>query len=289
MKTILSGHFNPEIGRKFEDGFSILLERLGYRIWRKRDTRTGLDVVATFEGLPYYNEEHNTCILQKPIFSPEGVIAFSAKKGDFTKRDIKELRSKIEKSEMVVIDKKKQPITGGIIVTNYSKNESELNKLYAEGIFCWDIIRLFFYANKARICYDLSRNASVKEYSMNNFSCSYLISPYRLEKGIMHINIVIMVDEHKKDQTISADHLISILENIYENSLIPILKSTPLDIQTRSEIHILSLADQELLDSAYVQFAGDLKEHPQITYLRDFKIYSYVSSPWIPFINLLSY
>lgn len=285
----MSGHYSPEVGRAFEDGFIILLERLGYRIWRKRDTRTGLDVVATFNDVPIYPNQHQSCILQKPIFAPNGVIAFSAKKGNFTERDIRELLEKIERGDTVIINKIPKPINRGIIVTNYTKTESKLRELLEREIFCWDIIRLLFYANKARICFNLSQSSSVKEYLIEEeINGSYLLSPRTLENGIMQIDIIILIDEHRKKYTISADHLTLILRYIYEKSLVPILESIPLDIQARFEIHILNLADRELLDKAYAQFAGSREEHPRVTYLRDFKIFSYVSSPWMPFLNLFS-
>lgn len=283
----MAGHHNPEVGRAFENGFVTLLERLGYRIWRIRDSITGIDVVATFNGKPLLPENHKKCSLRKPLFSPDGVIAFSAKKGNFGEGDLKELEEKISNQDTVIIRGTEKPIEKGVIVTNYTTIESKVTKILERGLYCWDIIRLYFYANKARICYNLSQSSPIQEYLLDNkVNGSYIINPYLLSDDIMKINVVIFIDEYKKDKELGGDHITHILKTIHDNTILPIVESTPLDIELRNEIHILNHADRELLDKNYVIFAGDNEQHPNVTYLRNIKIYTYESSPWLPILSL---
>jgi hypothetical protein len=283
----LCGHYYPEVGRAFEDGFVILLERLGYRVWRKRDTRTGLDVVATFNNYPLFPEgiEHYSCRLELPIFSPSGVIAFSAKKGNFFPSDIEEIKEKIDNNDTVRINEKDNSIETGVIVTNYSKTEDQIQDILNDhGIYCWDISRLMLYSNKARISYNFSRKSSLKEYLIEDKSCSYLLCSTSINKGIMKISIIIFVDEHIKTRSLGADHMDDIMNYIYNNSLKPILDVTPLDLEINNELHVLDIIDNDMIDKAYSNYAGNMERHPKATYIREFPIYSYIAAPW--FVNL---
>jgi hypothetical protein len=260
------------------------LKHLGYRIWRKRDTATGLDVVATFDGIPIYPEfeKHYSCRLIKPCFSPDGVIAFSLKRGNPHAADLNELLQKIEESsdldgnQAITIGRDKKPLDSGILATNFTKSISEIERLLEKNIHCWDIIRLLFYANKSKICQKLSLESNVYEQILDcGIIGTYILSPYLFENGILRIRNSIFIEEY----------LNVILEEIYEKNFKPIVSSKLItDIEVKSDIHIHNLADAPLLDEAFYRYAGDLERHPNVSWLRDFDVYSYESRPWYPFL-----
>ena len=54
----MNGHYPPEVSRAMEDDFAELLEKLGYRVRRKRDASSGLDIIAEFIGTPIPRTEY---------------------------------------------------------------------------------------------------------------------------------------------------------------------------------------------------------------------------------------
>jgi hypothetical protein len=151
----LAGHLAPEIGRAMEDEFAVLIERLGYRVLRKRDVKSSIDIIANFHGEPIYPKPTNRCHLLKPLFAPQGTTAFSLKRGDFSKSDVEELLRNKEKARKLD-DKVLNALEGTVMVTNYTKTESELDSLLSENVYCWEGRRLIFYAAKARSAFDLA-------------------------------------------------------------------------------------------------------------------------------------
>lgn len=287
MSFALSGHYNPEVGRAFEDSMIILLERLGYVIWRRRDVKTGLDVVMTFYGDP--NSYKHSCEIFPPSFSPNGIIAISAKKGGYTERDVKELLKKVNERERVKVDGVEKEIESCILTSNQTMTESKINKLLARGVYCWDLTRILFYANKTRICRELSINNPIREHKISEIkNVSYLMQLNEIKEDFQYAHIVIFYDEHKKEDILTADTFIHILEKIYETQLMKILEPTPLKLEISIEIHSLDYTDYETLESVYKKYAQDVDKHPNVTYPIELKIYSYSANPWMPFLNLLS-
>src|SRR3972149_9098745 len=159
---MIVGHFIVEVGRGMEDAFSFLIERLGFRIDRKREQRTGLDIIAHFDGAPLPKLPRE-CSLLRPYFTPEGTIVISVKRGDISDSDVDELL-RDEKKGLETDDKFYQSVQGAVIITNHTKTEGELDSMLTKkNVFCWDGRRLIFYAAKARYSQELAERGRIVE------------------------------------------------------------------------------------------------------------------------------
>lgn len=271
-----------------EDDFAILLERLGYRVLRKRDVKSGLDIIAEFDGRPINPKPKNRCNLLPPIFSPEGITAFSLKRGNISNADVDELIDKVERAREFDQDRVLRSINGSIIVTNYTKTEDELDNILAKEVYCWDIRRLIFYSAKVRSCYEIASNGPTWEViSDGRANTSYLIeSGEKIGSEAILINVVIFVDDHEKELILGQDHIIDILTDIYENSFQPIITSSHLDIQARVKIQILGIADKNLVETGYKEYAEEGALHPGAVFSANPSIFQYGASPWMSILQL---
>ena len=281
----LAGHFYPEVGRGMEDDFADLLDRLGYSVLRKRDVKLNIDIVANFDGKPVKPSLPNYCMLLKPPFAPQGVTAFSLKRGDFKEDDVAELIDKMEKAKHSN-DNTLKLITGGVIVTNYTKTEPELEKTKSKGIYCWDGRRLIFYAAKARTVSELWLKGPVKEVAAESLSNSTYIIQEETLPGAILTNIDIFIDDHDQKLMVTYEHTKNLLSNIYNQSLKPIVEITQLDVQAIVKMHVLGIAETELIGKAYNEYAQDTRAHPKVTFSAGPRVLQYASAPWTAVIQL---
>lgn len=276
----MSGHYSPETGRAMEDSFAELLERIGYRVFRKRDVESGLDIIAGFNGEPINLKSSGLeCKLLRPAFSPIGLTAFSLKKGDFTPKDVDELVEKFQKAKNSTGDPLKT-LEGMVIVTNYTKTEADIDHLLSEGVYYWDGKRLTFYSAKARAVQTLALGGPTQEIIIEGIpNSSYLI---QTESSISSIsaNISVFVDTHDKNLMVSSDHAERVLTLIYEKSLRPIVDSTKLVVNVQTEIHVLGLADETLVSKTYNEYAGKFSSHPKVFFREKPIVFQYGSAPW---------
>lgn len=284
----MAGHFPPEVGRAMEDEFADLLDRIGYNVLRKRDPKSGIDVIAVFSGGPANPKLPNKCILLRPSFAPSGLTGFSLKRGDFNEGDVTELLKKIERAR--TFDDKTlnyKSLEGAVIVTNYIKTETELDKLYYRNVYCWDGRRLIFYAAKARTIFDMASKGPVKEVAIESVNnVSYLIGTRTLPNAIL-AEIAVWIDNHSKDLIIGYDHTKSILDFIYEKSLKPIAESSQLDIQALMKIHVLGIAEKTLVGNAYFDYAvKETSSHPNVFFSVNPQIFEYGAALWTTLIKL---
>jgi len=262
-----------------EDDFAALLERLGYRVFRKRDAKSGLDIIAKFDGRPILASP-NSCSLMKPVFAPCGTVCFSLKRGDFGRSDVKELLRKRDKAVRISDDELLRSITGCLIATNYAKTESELDNLLSKEVYCWDIRRLIFYSAKARSVSALAQTGSVREYLMcQPLKASYLVQT-ETQPGTIIVNCAILIDDHHTGLILSADHVTSLLSEIYQKSLKPIVESTGLSVSAHFGIHVLGIADKTLVEKAYLDFAGDPSIRPHVSFGVGPVVIQYGAAPW---------
>ena len=285
----MAGHFYPEVGRAMEEEFADLLDRIGYNVLRKRDPKSGIDIIAIFSGEPASPKLPNKCTLLKPSFAPNGLTGFSLKRGDFNEMDVNELLDKIKKARAFddkTLDYK--GLKGAIIVTNYIKTELELERLYSKGVYCWDGRRLIFYAAKARTIFEMAIKGPVKEVTVERISnASYLIGTRTLpDANAISAEISVWIDDHSKDLIIGYDHTKNILSFIYEKSLKPIVDSSQLDVQATLKIHVLGIAEKALVKKAYSDYAVETSKHPNVFFSANPQIFEYGAAPWTTLIRL---
>lgn len=267
-----------------EDSFADLLERLGYNVLRKRDTKSGLDIIAEFKGQPKSKELFQECKLLPPSFSPDpkDISAFSLKTGNFGVKDVKELVEKVEKSTKLE-DDVLQRLRGKVIVTNYSKTEAEIEEFRSKDIFCWDIRRLLFYSAKAEAIQNLARMSEVEEISIDGIEgltgTSYLRGTIIQENGIT-TKIAIFVDSHDSKLIVSSDHMTKMLAHTYEKSLKTLAKESQNKINVTFEVHVLGLANEELIRSSFSQYSRNFALHPKVLFLGEPFVSQYASAPW---------
>lgn len=284
---LLAGHFPPEVSRIMEDQFAALLEKLGYRILRKRDPKSGLDIIAQFNGGPIPKPK-NRCALLRPVFSPDGTTAFSLKRGNFRESDVAELLGKVKKVAGTDGDKTLRELQGQVMVTNYSKTESEVDRLFSRSVYCWDIRRLIFYSAKARVTRDLATRGPVREVrTERGIKASYLIeTDEKIGSAAIKINIVVFLDDHNPDTSLGGDITKRVLGEIYSKTLEEIVQTTDLDVFATLSIHNLGILDGPLVRGAYHDYAGDSALHPRVTFAAVPNIFEYGAAPWATVLNL---
>jgi hypothetical protein len=254
-----------------ENTFADLLERLGYDVLRKRDTKA--------------REPLQDCRLMPPFFAPptESTIAFSLKAGNFANKDIQELVEKVanaKKQDDEVLKKLK----GKVLVTNYSKTEAEIEKTLKNDVYCWDIRRLVFYSAKAEAIQTLARKSEVEETRISNVeglpNSSYLRGTVVHESEIV-TTIIVFVDIHKSHFVLSSDHMTEILRFVYDRSLEPLVRESQNRVNVRFEVHTLGLANEELARNTFFLYSSDLARHPKVLFRdAELSIFQYGSAPW---------
>lgn len=280
----MSGHFSVEVGRVMEDSFIGLLYRLGYTVFKGRDFGSGLDIIGKFYGHPINPKLPNSCTLLPPSFSPSGTTAFSVKRGNFAKKDVKELIDKVQDAKNSANESLKS-LEGMVIVTNFIRMEKDLDKLRQENVYCWDGRRLIFYSAKAQAIQELSFKSETEEIAVEGVNrCSYLIAretdPLAKIRNVITTNIVIFIDDHDKDLIIGADHIEKILGYIYDKSLKPIVDSTKMDVQVSLRIHALGVVSEKIVKESYPAYANEQPKHPKVFFPAEPLIFQYGSAPW---------
>lgn len=271
-----------------EDEFAVLIERLGYRVDRKRDDKSGLDIIAYFHGEPINSKPLYECNLLRPSFAPEGRTAFSLKRGDFSEEDVNELLKKVEDARCLDGEIYRS-VKGASIVTNYTKTESQLDSLFAKNVYCWDGRRLIFYAAKARSVLELaSRGPLVEEAIAGPVKASYLRQT-QTGTGAILANIVILVDDHSKSFTMGHGDVQHMLKYVYEKSLKPMADETRLDIQVAFKFHILGMADKAVVENAYIDYARREEDHPKVVFSQPFAMFQYGAAPWATLLSSSSW
>ena len=282
----LLGHFAQEVGYAMEEEFTSLVEGLGYQVKRKRNPCPGIDLIADFRGKPI-PETPNVSILQRPLFSPDGVTAFSIKRGGFKPKDVNELLEDIKEARSSN-DALLRSIIGGVIVTNHTKTEGEIDKLLEGGVYCWDVRRLIFYAIKARLVREHAKIRPLREILLpKEFKGSYLLETNGvLEGATLSVYVIVFVDDHHI--MLAHDHITDILTYIYKNSLDPIVRTTNFSVSAAVTIHVLGLANLQLAKRAYTDYAGSQSEHPRVSFLAasPFRVFQYGAAPWTPVLRL---
>jgi len=274
----LPGHFSQILGDAAEDDFYSLALHLGYRVVRERNPVPGIDFVAEFDG------ERPNLQLQRPIFSPDGITAFSVKRGDFGNDDIAILKDYIDdahKSNDPTLNK----IRGGVIVTSSLKSEGTLNDLATQQLFCWDVRRMMLYSSKARLAAEWSDLGLVTEMPMHRkLVGSYMLVPYELCHGVLKTKVSVFVDNH--DLVLQGDHMNTALNEIYKNGLKPMIRSmSAKEIETTIVVHSAGPIQRRVVLQACDDFAkGD--QHAGVTFLvSGFEFQSYSAAPWTAFLR----
>jgi len=265
-----------------EDSFASLLYRLGYTIFRRCDVESGLDVIAKFYGEPLNPKTSNPCKLLPPSFLPKGLTAFSLKRGDFANRDVTELIEKVEKAKSSS-NRLLNSLESMVIVTNFFKGEKEIDDELARNVYCLDGRRLIFYSAKARMVQELGSRGPTDEVIIEGVSkSSYLIETETSTelKNVILASVAVFVDDHNKDLIISSDHTREILGYIYKKSLKGIVESSHLDIQVPLEIHVLGIANESLVRTAYNEYAAEKSSHPKVFFSAEPTIFQYGAAPW---------
>lgn len=278
-----------ELGRGTEDDFNLLLERLGFRILRKRTDFPGIDLVADFVGKPNLPPEagYRRIFLQRPIFATDGVCAFSVKRGSISQNDITELQNKVKKARKSR-DPVMESIESSVIVTNQFMTEGDVEDILSKRVYCWDIKRLCFYAAKSRTALRLSDYGPVTEIQLpEDCKASFLKTPARLlDRTTLILNVSLFVDDHAAH--LGYDHVRNLLQQVYILGVRPIAESTKYQVQVQVSLHVLGRIDRDLAVNAYVDTGGDTRAHPDTTFAtaQMFETYQYSSAPWAPIIRL---
>lgn len=272
-----SGHLPQILGDDAETAFYQVASSLGYTKQRTRNIRPSIDLIADFDGT-----QQESAVLKRPIFSPEGMTAFSVKRGAFVKKDLNDLTSDIQKGKESK-DKKDeilQKLAGGVLVSGTLLTEPKLNStLKTWGVFVWDIRRLIFYSKKVKICSELLDFGPVKEEYLEAVKGTFMIAPVKLDIATMYVRAYAFVDDH--DLVIQRDHAEAILKEIYSKGLKP-LQNALFELQVIFSLHSVGSIRRDLVEEAYRAYAKVEKEHPRVTFSNTgaMEIQSYAAAPW---------
>jgi hypothetical protein len=265
-----------------EDSFVGLLYGLGYTVTRRCDIESGLDVIAKFYGELINPTTTYPCKLMLPSFAPKGLTAFSLKRGDFTNKDVTELIEKVEKAKSSH-NEVLNSLESRVMATNFFKVEGVIDDMLAKDVYCWDGRRLFFYSAKARVARELGSRGPTNEIAVEGIkNSSYLIETETSKKleNVLLANVVVFVDDHSKELVISSDHIEKILKFVYERSLKGIIEYVQLETQTLLEIHVLGIANEELVRSTYNRYATETALHPKVFFSAEPVVFQYGAAPW---------
>ena len=106
------------------------------------------------------------------------------------------------------------------------------------------------------------------------------------DAGSLLTNSLIFIENYEEKIIISYDHIVTILDDIYQRSLKPIIDTTKFDIVIKFKIHILGLADNELVTNGYLEYAKETARHPNVTFIAEPEIFQYGAAPWLPILKL---
>ena len=267
-----------------EDEAKKLLHSLGYNIIKEQVIYPNIDKVINFIGTPI-PEPTNQIILKQPFFSPDGIIAASIKKIQFTKRDIASLKTDIETARTTT-DFTLQHISGGLIIANKMLTKDFLEETLEDGIYCWDISRLFFYSAKIMKSKTLSLNGAVRECEIPDKPKYSYLREMNSDKDSTIRNIasyMIFVDEHDPTFVYSNDHHTEIMNYIYNNEIKPFIEGTDLNIHSHFEVHVLGKAKSDLVREAHIRFIQKYIKTPReigATFDAELPIFHYGVAPW---------
>jgi len=289
----LAGHLGPLIGDTAEKDVKRLLELLGYSIIKENVIHPNIDKIVKFIGEPKPKSKY-PCLLKKPIFSPseEDIIAVSIKKGNFSDSDITNLLENIEDAKRSEKDITLQNIKSGILISNYTKSPSEIDRYLDRGIYCWDLCRLLFYASKASKAKKLSNMAPVREYNIDlNIKSSYLRlwNLSTAHENILPVKFLLFIDEHDSDFIYSADHHSELMEYLYCREIKTMMEERDISVEAQFEVHVLGKANPDLVTKAHIDFSRKYlrskDEEIGALFTADIPIFQYSISPWSVLIN----
>ena len=273
--TDLDGHFSQILGDRAEEDFYALARAIGYGIVRHRDPATGIDFVAEFTGSTIEN-----CYLLRPAHSPDGLTAFSVKSGDSTQKHITELVDYICASQSSA-DPILKKMKGGVLVVGTSKTRGEIDTMLSQGIFCWDVKRLIFYSMKAKTVARLSETGRVVEYPFGTgISGGFVVAPQGFDSpSLIGYEVHCFVDDH--NLVVQGDHLQSILHQVYDCGLKPVMGAMHYDIRIRMTLHALGPIERQVVDQAFTDYFRE-GNHPGLTTtaIGGLAMQSYATAPW---------
>lgn len=233
-----------------------LLFSLGYNVVKEPVIQPNIDKVISFIGDLRPKPKFKT-VLNQPLFSPDGIIAVSIKKGNFSDTDITRLLKDIEEAKKDKEDYTLQNITGGLIISNMMLLPSDIDKIFERGIYCWDMPRLLFYSTKVQKYKLLSGYAPVREKIMDVSIKSSYIRQFRLSEKVdntINATFVIFIDKHDSRFIYSNDHHNEIMEYIYEKEIKKQIENSDMNVNSKFEIHVLGKANSELVRTAHIDF-----------------------------------
>lgn len=288
--TPLAGHLGPLLGDTAEKDVRNLLEILGYSIIREPNITPNIDKIIKFIGKPKL-PNNIPCKIIKPLFSPEGIIAISIKKGAFGNSDVKDLLTDImnaKKSD----DETLKNINSGMILSNNTINPNQIDKILKNGIYCWDLTRLLFYASKCRCLKTLSYDGAIRENILKTKINATYIRQWKisdLKDNTIEGIFKIFIDEYKDDFIYSRDHHEQILDIIFNEEIKPLVEERDLNVYAQFEIHVLNIANVELIKKTHIdcsqKYIRDKMGEIKITFKADLPIYRYRTSPWSVLID----
>jgi hypothetical protein len=261
-----------------EDEFENLLEKLAYRILKRRNISPPFDFICDFPRRPLDGSKGPS--LRIPWFSPAGRTAFSVKEGALRKKDVTELRNGCRSARHSRKALLKQ-ISGGVLATNDVLPNSKIKKIRKLGVYCWDMRRLLFYSTKARIVSMIPAKGHGVEYRFDLFEeASCLLSPGAQDSSSVVLKGDILYDDHESD--LGSDDVSDILRQTYRIALSPVAKNSLYPVRAEISLHVLGMVNPHLARNAYDEFRRDETSHRGVA-LGDtstFRVHQYRPAAW---------
>lgn len=270
----LPGHFSQLLGDSAEEDFYALARAMGYEVIRRRNLSPGIDFVAKFSGTTVGN-----CELLRPQYSPNGLTAFSVKSGDASSSDADELVEYITRCQSSKEDILRQ-VTGGVLVVGATKTVEQINNLLARGVFCWDVKRLIFYSVKAKTANRLASTGRVVERQLKNgIKGGFMQAPQSLiSNSVLRVEVHVFVDDH--NLSIQGDHMTQMLDQVYEDGLLPIIRAMRYDIELRISLHAMGFIQRPIVDQFYRDYSTKNRLGLVLPAGESLQMQSYATAPW---------
>lgn len=213
------------IGEDAEDISISFIRELGYIIDEPHNEEFNIDCIS------HFNDAKQG--LKKPLFSPEGKVAFEFTNENFSKRKVAGFKDKIERYNLI---NPQNIMHGGIIFSSGNASEKLLEYGKNNNVYCWDFHRRALYRRKKDIYKNWFKTGYPNEIIIDN-ETSYL-SYFNYKKLRKEPSFIFSIFFSSKKR-MSSSLINSALQKLKTISVMPLLELNYVPVQMSVDFHAL--------------------------------------------------
>ena len=166
------------------------------------------------------------------------------------------------------------------MVAGANRTQGQLNDLVTQGVHCWDIKRLIFYSVKAKTVARLSELGPVLEHPLPNaIEGGFVLAVLDMTPTEVQVEVHTFIDDH--NLVIQGDHVRSILDQVANLGVNPIINATQHDVKIEISLHAMGPIERRVCDDAYRGYAA-AANHRRILFPagQGLEMQSYATGAW---------